>query len=92
MFIWCDPAQWFKAWKAEFPLQAWQVQPRLDPVGGDSALGLVPWPGSGLGSLGRCGHSQACHLRGSTARGSPRCGGLPASFCLGTVSRDWVIP
>ena len=51
MFIWCDSAQWFKAWKAEFPSQAWQVQPRLDPVGGDSALGLVPWPGSGLQAL-----------------------------------------
>ena len=27
------------------------MQPRLDPAGGDSALGLVPWPGSGLQAL-----------------------------------------
>ena len=27
------------------------MQPRLDPAGGDGALGLVPWPGSGPQAL-----------------------------------------
>lgn len=73
MFICCESAQEFKA---EFPPQAGQVEPRLDCgvcVGGAWCSLCLGWdPGRALSSPGTVG----CHLRGNRSHRS-----LPAPHC-----------